>query len=160
MRIEPPPSPPLAIGTIPAAGHRHHTHRYSRTRSTARTANGSFNIPWIIRRAEKLWLGERNDTEFGGVSFPYSDHPGRFKTLNQFAVLIGYIVLQETRTTAGWLSGEFGQQILEHEGHASEGSQRKLGLSGSTSSVTHFMNDSVKLGIERLDAADRFIDQF
>src|SRR5690349_10781838 len=88
-----------AYGTAAIVGvrHRYKARSSGGGRSATHSAGRSCRVPWIARRAEKLWLSRRKNSKLRRVGFRDDNQPGTFVSLDQFAISVGDEIFQVAR---------------------------------------------------------------
>ena len=146
MRIEPPPSLPWAIGTMPG--------RDRRGRASARAAGRPVEVPRIARRAVHARLRRRKDPELGRLGGAGEHEALLAQAAHQVGVVVARVPAQEggavvEREPRGLRVG------LDSGGHAGEQAAvlgvERGGLGECAVAVdTH---ERAQFGLGRLDAA-------
>ena len=147
MRIDPPPSPACATGTIPLA--------------TA-AAEPPLDPPELrvvshgLRvGAVRLRFGGRHQAELGRVRLPDDDEPGALELLEEVARRGRGVVRRSAATRLpAWygVARERAVEVLDDDRDAAERPVGKVGGRGVARPVEQRMDDRVQLAVELLDA--------
>nr|WP_293248379.1 hypothetical protein [Nannocystis sp.] len=102
----------------------------------------------------QLGFGVRGDAELGGGGLGDGDEPGGAVAADELAVVVGDMVAVEAVAAAQRGAGDGGEEVLEQEGDAGEGTLGQ-GLAGlGPGLLVHRGDDRVDARVDGLDALD------
>jgi hypothetical protein len=145
IRIDPPPSPPPAIGTI--------------ARSATGATGCTVDVPWISARAPQLGFAERYESELWEVGLPEDGDAGLAKTFDQFRVVLGDEPRGEAARTRRRVTRVAAVKVLCQKGYTGEHRLAIHALSGRARVLLHEANHGVQRGIQLLEAREGDIEQ-
>ncbi len=134
--------------------HGDHTSGHSGTRTSAGAARRSVRIPGVVGRSEEAGFGRYADGEFRGVGLSHDDQTGSLVPLNEFAVLIGYVVAQKSGPLGEADSSAFCQEILEQKWYSCKGPVRHWTRCLFAGVIVHRCDNRVENWVYTLDTLD------
>jgi hypothetical protein len=114
-----------------------------------------------VRRAERRWLGRRQDAPLGRVRLAAQDEARLAEAAGEVGleVLAPVEVAEHRHAVAEALAGAVAPEVLQQQRHPAERAVRQRASSRVARGVERRRDDGVELGVQLLDAVDRRVHE-